>query len=278
MLRALFTTFMLALPALFMLWFRPQPGAAVDRARVRRLRALLWLATAAGLGIYFGLRAMRAAGWLDWWKQIPRLFTWSDGPDEIAWLLFFPLWFAIAMPLLAAVRPSSTSPYPETATRSASLRPRTLSRPIRRAHWLAGWTIWAASAVAVGVALGSGRGAALAAVLIPLGVLPVALGPLAVRMALREPEPLDSGGSEELAGSYARHREAKAWGLFWLLTALTALGSLLPAAVAWRLPLGLAFAVGGSLVGLFGAAFGVHMGLQRMRIRERLDELERRPQ
>jgi hypothetical protein len=278
MFRPIFTTLMLALPAVFMLFFRPRPGADVDHRRIRRLRAALWIATAACIGAYFGLRALSAAGALDWWKSIPRLFTWSDSPDEIAWVLFFPLWFALAMPLLAAVRPSATSPYPDSARRVAALAPRALARPVRARHWLFGWAIWAAAVVAVAVALASGRDAVLAALLVPLGAMPVALGPLTVRMTLREPEPLDPAGSQDLLDSYARHREAKAWGLFWLQTALTAIASLLPAAVAWQWPLGLAFAIGGSLVGLLGAAFGVHMGVQRMRIRERLDELEGRPQ
>ena len=104
-----FTLVMLLTPAIFMLFYRPRSGTDIDHGRVRKLTRLLWGWTAVALGVYGALLALRASGVTEGW-DLPRWMTFGKQPDELAWFMFFPLWFCLAMRLLAAVRPESASP------------------------------------------------------------------------------------------------------------------------------------------------------------------------
>ena len=72
---------------------------------------------------------------------------------------------------------------------------------------------------------------------------------------------------------------ARAWGFYWLDIAMVFLFSAMPLAAVWAPvtgpALGAVGGIGGSLVGLGGAFFGIRMGVQRMRIKEHLEELVR---
>ncbi len=77
--------------------------------------------------------------------------------------------------------------------------------------------------------------------------------------------------------AYAAYRSARAWGMYWFMAVMTTLFSALAVAMVWSpmsgSTLGIVGGTGGSLVGIAGAAFGVTMGNQRMKIRRLLDEL-----
>ncbi|MHC4930853.1 MAG: hypothetical protein ACYTGV_01505 [Planctomycetota bacterium] len=273
--------FFLLLPAAASLFVRPRPGASLDLARVRRLRKRLWIWTGVSVVAFALLRFGRTAGWFEWWLDLPRYMTWGKAPDEICWVLFFPLWFAVFMPLLVAVRPEAASPYPTGGSqRSAALSARE-PLPVPRWAWLSGWALWGAAAAAVFVHLsGGGDGAGWAPaslVLLAAAPLPILCGQLTAPMLLREPEPLDAHGSRELIDAYARYRRSRAWGMFWLMWSMTVVFAAVAVLAVFEVlsqgALGWMGGVGGSLIGIFGAAFGVRSSILRMRIKARLDEI-----
>ncbi|MHC4341349.1 MAG: hypothetical protein ACYSX0_14205 [Planctomycetota bacterium] len=275
------TPFFLVLPAIASLFVRPRQGVELDLARVRRLRIRLWAWTGISVLAFALLRMGRAAGWFEWWNDLPRYMTWGKTPDEILWVAFFPLWFLLFMPLLTAVRPEAAGPFPtDSKRRSAALSARK-PLPVPRGAWLSGWALWGAAVAAVIVRLsGVGDGAGLAPAslaFLAVAPLPILSGQLTAPMLLREPEPLDECGSEELLDAYARYRRGRAWGMFWLMWVMTvfftAVGALAALEILSQGALGWIGGVGGSLIGLLGAAFGVHSGIKRMRIKARLDEL-----
>jgi uncharacterized membrane protein len=271
-----FTLAMLVFPLAFTLFFRPRPES--DLGRVRRRRRNLCLATVAALGIYGLLLAGRFTGSLAFWRELPRMMTWSDFPDEIGWVLFFPLWFAFAMPLFAALRPESASPWPEGApARSAALVVRT-DPAIPARHWVVAWAVWGA-ALAVLLAWGetSGRILFTATIFLAGGAFPLALSMLVLPRMRHEPEPLDPAGSDELLAAYARLREDRTRAMFWLAVLMSALFTAMALAVCFFPSrgglLGVIGGVGGTLVGIGGAVVGVRMGQRRMEIRRLLDRL-----
>jgi len=276
-----FTLSMLLTPAVFLLFYRVRPGAEVDLARIRSGKRLLWGATLASVALYGALLALGSAGWMDWWSELPTWMTLGASLDRLAWTMFFPLWFVLAMPLLVLCRPEAASPFPQNGPRVAALVSRSQASPIRRSHWVALWILWLSGVVAVvvgaTVAVPTPVSPAPAILTIVLAVLPLALAPLCSRMILREPEPLDASGSTVLVDAYAAHRSARAWGMYWLAAVMTALFSAFAVAMVWSpmsgATLGVVGGIGGSLVGIAGAAFGVTMGNQRMKIRRMLDEL-----
>lgn len=277
--RITFTLAMLLLPAAFTLFFRPRPDA--DAKRIRTRRRNLWLATAGALALYGLMLHGRHFGWLGFWAGLPRVTTWSEFPDEIAWVLCFPLWFAFAMPLFTALRPEAATPYPEgTSARSASLFVRTGS-PIPTRHWVIAWAVWgAATAVFIAWSLtsaASGRLLFMAGLFLAGGAFPLVVSMLVLPRMGREPEPLDATGSEELRAAYRRLRAARPRAMFWLTVLMSVLFSAMALAVAFfpdrGALLGVIGGVGGSLVGVGGAVVGVRMGLHRMEIKRLLDRL-----
>ncbi len=287
----LFTVFMLLVPAGVSLLIRPSPGAQVDREEIRRRRLQLWFGTALSLAVVVAVRLAVNAGWLDGWGRLPRWITWSERPDQLLWLLFFPLWFGLFVRLVFAVRPDAVSPFPEPRSgpvqRTASLQSRRGESPVRAGHWALVWAGWGIAVLMLLLGVWNGLPAGVSEhlppmlVLLMLGLapLPLVIGPWVIRMLLLEPEPLDDGGSADLREAYARHRQTKAWGFYWLDVAMVFLFSAMPLAAVWAPvtgpALGAVGGIGGSLVGLGGAFFGVRMGVQRMRIKEHLEELVR---
>lgn len=276
-----FTLCMLLTPAVFMFFYRPRPGAQLDHEGIRSKKRVLWLATIGCVALYGGLLALSSAGWMDWWDELPWLVTLGMPLHRLMWTMFFPLWFALAMPLLLALRPEAGSPFPEHGPRVATLSSRSEASPIGRAPWVALWSVWVCALIAVSVrAFVAGDAPVsylMSSLTLALAVMNLALAPLFIRMLLREPEPLDAAGSPVLVDAYAAHRNARAWGMFWLIGVMATLLSGFAVANVWSpmsgATLGIVGGVGGSLVGVAGAAFGVTMGNQRMKIRRMLDEL-----
>jgi hypothetical protein len=261
-------------------WLYRAHGNGVDRALLRRRRIALHLATLGALVLLGALLAGDAIGWWSAWADLPRFMTWSDSPSQLGWILFFPLWFAFAMPVIAAARPETVSPRGGGAVRTASLAPRTGSVAMPVTHRIAALALFLAGAgvVALAVARGDAPRAALAALFLLGGGLPsLVVTPAALRGLAFEPEPLDPTGSPELVEAYARHRAAKVRGLASLSVVLVALFAGLAACVVlWPdrpAVLGIAGGLGGTAVGIAGAALGVRTSAERERIRRTLDRL-----
>ena len=278
--RIVFTLSMLLFPAAFTLFYRPRPDS--DLALVRRRRRRLFVATAAALAVYGLLLAGRFEGWFAFWAGLPGWMTWGESPDGIAWILCFPLWSVFAMRLFLALRPEAASPYPAASgQRAASLAPRPTAALIRRRWWLVVWGIWIAAVIAIAL-----RGTAeemtrlrwtMAALFLGGAAFPPLLAAFVLPMAGQEPEPLDPQGSEELRSAYERLRATKVRGLFGMLATMSLLFTALAAGYVF-LPdasaaLGAVGGIGGALVGIAGAVFGVRVSHRRMEIKRLLDRL-----
>jgi hypothetical protein len=103
--------------------------------------------------------------------------------------------------------------------------------------------------------------------------------PMTIRRLLTEPEPMDQSGSPDLRQLYEQQRNRRALGLFW------GCGVLLPAVLGlmfglavWMPEMGSVWGfvggVGGTLIGLLGAGFGIWMTVERMKIAERRARLD----
>lgn len=123
--------------------------------------------------------------------------------------------------------------------------------------------------------------------LLTLLVYPLAVGislltvPSSIRRTLTEPEPLDGAGSPELRDLYRRQRDRRALGLYWggALILPGCMGLLLALPLWWPAggaTWGLVGGIAGTLLGLAGAAFGVHTSLERARIQRVRARLEGR--
>jgi hypothetical protein len=89
-----------------------------------------------------------------------------------------------------------------------------------------------------------------------------------------------SSGSAELAVLYARQRPRRVLGMFWLMGVVAPLFmSSLYALITWfpadGATLGIMGGLGGSLLGIVGAVFGMTMSAERMKIAKVRARLER---
>jgi hypothetical protein len=288
----IFPACMLLFPWTFVQFFRPQERVTVDLSRIRRLRLRLHLATAVVLISFFALYALRQAGSMEWWANLPKIVHLGAAADQLMWTLFFPLFFALAMPLMVASRPEMNSPHADQTGQPRQLRSASLvSRapvsvlPKHALLYLIG--LWILGASVVAALIGTGHAEIQAenpkywlSVVIGLGcaLLPPLLLPVIQRSLAREPEPMDSGNSVELAKAYQAYRATRERGFFYG----TLLMELVPLSLA-IIPLcasvdggmvGLVGGGAGALIGIAGAAFGVSMGMRRMGIARLLNELE----
>lgn len=201
---------------------------------------------------------------------------------RFTWVLFFPLWFLFAVPLLRAKNAAwfrTGAPASNEPVRAARLDNRARTSPVGRSHWLALGLIGGAFLAAI-LARGlvgpfesdsdRSRWLVFAGSYLLVIVMVAAVLPVSLRMLLSEPEPMDAGGSPELARMYDAHRTAKIRGLFYLLgVGMIVLFGVCMSLAAW-LPFGEIAGwiggLGGSALGIAGAWFGVVMAIHRMRI------------
>lgn len=221
---------------------------------------------------------------------------------RFAWILFFPLWFVLTMPLLwlkldLPNRSCEAMAGDQTTLRTASLVNRERQSPVQ--GWM--WAIAVASSLA-GASLILARGllpfprealgvdpteAAETERLIWLVFLGVALLspmqllwlPRLLSSMLLEPEPLDTAGSQQLVDLYANHRRRRVLSMFWIMGVAgpLILGTVYALAV-WYPTLGARWGVvgglAGTLLGVLGAINGFMMTARRAEIdqfRARLD-------
>ncbi|MEC9372971.1 MAG: hypothetical protein VYC34_03970 [Planctomycetota bacterium] len=242
-----FSILMIVAPLAFIALFRPRLREKQTDPRalaiVRRLSLMLMLGTLAGVALVL------IAAWSEWVLL------------NFVWILFFPLWFGLAMPILAIRHPSmSKPPHPEGPARGASLRPRTEHDAPSWIAWLPGW-ITLALALAAGAAALIVRDAPadrtrliliflVVTLTLPIGMV---IGMWGTRRAVEEPEPYAAEESPELAAAYARIRRAKTLGFCIGCQLMTA-----SLASAFTLML---WGVNGPAMGWIGAGVGIFFGV-----------------
>ncbi len=287
-----FVPVMLLFPLVFAALVPSRPADDSVRIKARGLLLTLAMSTAFLLAIWVGLVVTG-----------PR-FPFALILANFWWPWFFPLWFFLAMPAIAAKNPywgwTVGGGSASGGVRTASLVNRERKSPVTRAMWAVPITLFALVLAAIAVRgllpFGAGAHPGDAAVdpeaarvayaeaersrwLLSLVVFGSVVGfllailPRGLRRTLSEPEPMDAAGSSELADLYAQQRRKRVLGLFW------GTGVVLPCCVgafsvlqAW-FPLagstwGLIGGIGGSLLGIGGAIFGTWMTVERAKIAE----------
>lgn len=259
------------------------------RMQARSRLALLVLATLVALGIWGGLLLASI--------QLPNGML--PTLAQFSWVLFFPLWFACAMPAIRAKNPVWSGALEgamatDSPVRTASLVNRPRENPISPAHWAIAIAVVAAPLIAIALrglwpfentheghaAIERTRWLVALAVYAFCALTTFIVAPISIAKLHVEPEPLDPSGSPALIALYRVQRLRKARGLFWMLVVVLPgfLGGILAAGL-WLPPgyggtIGLLGAIGGSAIGLLGGVFGTMMAFQRVRLAEMKSRLE----
>jgi len=259
---------MILFPLIFSLFVRshpdqrdPDPQPTV--ARVAMLRKRLWLGTAAAVLFFLGF-----------------YFFASPRGASFLWVLAFPLWFAITVPLLQA-KDRGWKMTERPAARTATLERRDVAPPglaiARLLAWilclalfvlalwpfLRGQTEWSTAWFLMFSAFGAGW---------------LLMGRFSTRLSVLEGEPMDVGGSPELAQGYESLRRFKIWGWFAVST-MAMLAFSVPPVLLARDPEGWLYAAiwvgagGGAFVGLLGGVFGVTADVRRTRLNRLYQDL-----
>ncbi len=266
--------FLLSLP-LVVAWFqrRAHPERSFERRRLAR-----W--TFAFLALMLLLAGIDALGGFAWWYELPRLMTYGSRPAELCWIATFWLWMLAARALgrtepQVADESRTTTGQPAAATpqlRAASLTSRRTASPLPSWAWPLLWLPWVATLAYLTVVWSDApERERLVAVLILACQIPgLVVAMFTPRLVLREPEPLTPEGGKDLTPLYRRYRRRRLVGFFVLCAVMSLAFSgmafaLLRASFAEE-TLGLLGALGGSLIGLAGAGFGVWNGMERLKI------------
>lgn len=261
----LFPVFMLLFPAGFTLFVRRaedvEAGGRTNQEHVQALSQRLWLGTASALIAYLVAFQFLA-----------------PSVTQYSWVLFFPLWFGLAQPVLQAKNPSWGSMHENQTQRSASLKPRVIENPVPVGAWVAAWGLWLTSVLVIAMAKPqSGLPGWVPWLIVSGGAFWLLFGPWGVRMFLQEAEPMDTSGSPELAAEYGRFRAFKAWGWYYASVLAMFLASATALLIAYlphsELPIWIG-AGGGSLLGVAGGVFGTYCSIRRVRIADLYRQLQ----
>ncbi len=267
----LFPPLMIILPLVMVLCVRPRATSEAQLARARRLTMWLVIGTIAGLAVWLALY----------------LWVIPEQARHMFWLALGPL-MPLAMRIMPLKNRDMGSPHEGRTVRAASLASRAHASPVPRWAW---GVLWLVTVVCLGVMAARWTremsdaavfrwwvAFPIAAVLLPLEA---ALGPWAIGMVLREPEPMDASDSDGLRKAYARHRNERAWafyGLFLVMTLMIGAGN---AVLVWIEPssgmdrnIGLWGGGVGAAIGMAGAGFGVWSGMRRARLNRMVRELD----
>ena len=287
----LFHLLMLVLPLALALLVPRHHADEATRMRHRGMLTTLSIATIVALATWAGLALTGTR------------FPWASWVAFGSWVLFFPLWFGLAWPLIRVRNPAWSGTLHATedargALRTASLVNRARLSPVTRCMWVLAALASAACPVAIaarglmpfpletGGAIDDTMAAAQriqwmvflgVSCMAPLGLLWL---PVVLRSMLREPEPMDAAGSAELAALYAHQRRRRILGMFWLngVAAPLVIGGVF-ALATWFPQVGgfwgIVGGVGGSILGIIGAIYGFMMTAERARIAEARARLER---
>ena len=259
---------MVSMPAVILRSVPVHPTEAADDAAAKERR--VYLLTALALCLH-GL-AMTLFTTLQEGRSSAQA-AWVMGYSMFA---FFHLWFGQAAPALAARSPGWRNPQGDGAQRSASLTPRHVRREstVPRPALLVGWMLYG---VSTGLTVWAVAQGLHASILVGLIWWPGFVW--GVRAVRTEAEPRDAGGDPELEQAYSDQRRFRAWGFYGLGVLGTAAMSVVFAAAALDLPgVAMSGALGGSLIGLVGAAIGTLASFRRARINGLLHELNNAPE
>jgi hypothetical protein len=235
------------------------------------------------------------------------LWNFGFGFARFMFVGFFPLWFGLAMPALAARNPDLATAHPTGSTiRRASLAPRDTTPLAPRWMWqisaaigavfLAGTALrpWGSADLftnllgsTVAAFEGSVRSTWLIAMIVQVGSLALLFPMLCLCMSMvrREPEPMDARSSPELQESYASLRRFKAQSFLWLFgIGMNFLFGACFMLMAW-LPadsrtttyiLAIGGGTAGSALGIAGGVIGTIAGMRRARINALIRSLDAR--
>lgn len=251
-----FTLVMILFPATFTLFIRVrQPLDEARRALAAILARRLWLATGVVLVTFVALA-----------------FRWP-AVAYFMWLLFFPLWFLLAMPLLRTRHPEWGS-VNHGAVRSASLVARDRLPPELRVGWIAITALWlllfCVALAGLFVAVRASAPWWLLAFNATAG-LELLILHWAMRRSLIEPEPTSPADSDAIRAERENFRRFKLYGWFAIAALVMLIFSLPPLLLIWFGDAALTWAIvvgagGGTLAGIGGGVFGTLATLRRARI------------
>ncbi len=267
------TPMMLILPLVVAVLVPNRTETESQRAGLRRMFGWLVTATAASLAVWGGFTFAGSEA------------AWVERVGYYSWLLFFPLWFGLSMPVVRLKNPAWGDVMHGTQTgagavRTASLVNRERRNPVKAWMWVVAVIACVAGLAAIGARglfpfpEAGGRGLWMFFVgFSALSLLELLLLPRIIRSILSEPEPLDAVGSQELAELYERQRRRRVLGMFWIMGAVMPLcmGGVF-ALIVWFPELGVLWGLiggfGGLVLGVVGAVFGFKMTAERARILE----------
>lgn len=280
-----FVVCFLAAPLTWVLCTPNRCRTDAERTLVRGLTVTLAFLTVLCLAAWVGLLLIS----LQLPPAHPFATAWHQG-----WVLFFPLWFALAIPTVRAKNPmmltcgSDATVEMGEPTRTASLANRQKEPVLQRWEWMVGATLsllcvaWIASRAAYPFAIPGDKAPSQVTLmhwllafttftlvtLLQWSLLRVSIG-----LSSLEPEPLDTNGSEELIAMYRQHRHSKVRILYW--TTGVVLPVFLGVMIGWMVwwphqsrVLGMIGGLGGCVLGITGGVLGATMGLQRERINQ----------
>jgi hypothetical protein len=293
----LFRVFMMAFVVCFLsaplIWVLCTPNRCrtdAERLLARNLTLTLAVLTVLSLAAWLGLLLIS----IQLPPAHPFAMAWHQG-----WVLFFPLWFALAIPTVRAKNPSpncgvEASVTLDEPTRTASLVNRQKEPVLQSWEWVIGamssvlCVAWIASRAGYPFAIPGDKDPSQVTFLhwllafgtfTTLTLLQWLLLRVSIGLSSLEPEPLDSNGSEELVEMYRRHRRSKVRILYWTTGVVLPvfLGFMIGWMVWWphqsRI-LGAIGGLGGCMLGLTGGFLGAMMGLQRERINRARAQLD----
>jgi len=256
-----FPLVMILFPVIISIFIRPHPDPKdpdpqATVARITMLRKRLWLGTAAALIVFLGVYSMLST-------QVAAFF----------WMLWFPLWFAGAMPLLQA-KDRGWRSIERPATRAATLERRDVAPPGLGIARLMAWILWLALLVLAVWPLFRGQtdwSSAGFLMFSAFGAGWLLMGGYGTRLSTLEPEPMDVGASQELLRGYEDLRRFKIWGWFAVSTMAMLAFSVPPVLLVldperWLYTAIWVGAGGGALVGLLGGVFGFTADIRRTRL------------
>ncbi|HSF19076.1 MAG TPA: hypothetical protein VLK65_26355 [Vicinamibacteria bacterium] len=252
----LITAVMIGFPAVLATAWPVKSSSGDDSARMQaisRLKRRLWLGTAAALAVFLLLHVgleLAMAYYL--------------------WMAFFPLWFALAMPLLAAKDPG-WQPVQQGPVRTATLERRDVLPSSLQRAWMGAGLLWGLvfAATVFGVLREGGSWWML--FFSVMAGIELGFFHWAMRRSMVEPEHRASGESPEVARARESLRNLKLWGWLGIATLAMIAFSLPPLVLSWigdeALNLAIGLGVGGGvLAGIGGSVFGVMADVYRTRI------------
>lgn len=255
----LFPVVMILLPLFIALpvQIKPHPSYtdSEQRQRTKKLTVGLCLGSSAAVLVHLGI-----------YSTIP------FGLNAISWILFFPLWFLLGVPLLQAKDPG----WVPTVKIQGDVRKASLESRAARPHAI--WPLWIGAALVwVGIA-------AIAIAFIPgsqklikfpyvmfmgVSLFFLLIGYWMSRRVGQEPEPFAEHGTESLAKEYFHFRQAKIRCTFVLLGSSSILTEVLALTLLlnsnWIL-FAWVGALGGSVIGTLGGVAGVWSSFRRAKL------------